>query len=100
MEVEDTGPEAGSEAMAGAVQEVREVWAPYQVGVPAAFHASQQTPSLDRAAKVMLPPDPPSKPTPCPADTATLTVEGLELGPATKETDGLDAESAEGVMAP
>jgi len=100
MAVEDTELGDGSEAMAGAVQEASPDWAPYQVGLVADFQISQQTPSLDRAANVTLPPDPLSSPIPWPGDTATLTTEGLELGPATNETEGLEAESADGVMAP
>jgi hypothetical protein len=99
MAVEDTGPGDGAEAMAGAVQEASPDWAPYQVGLFADFQVSQQTPSPEREAMVTLPPDPPSNPVHWPGDTATLTTEGLELAPATNEMEGLDAESADGVIA-
>ena len=88
---------------AGAVQLESPVWAPYQVPATPPFQISQQVPSDDRSAKVMLPPGPPGPPVDGPGwlgPRATLTVEAFELGPATKVTDGSEAESSLGEREP
>lgn len=54
MEDDDTGPGDGAVANTGAVQDDRFVWAPYQVA-SADFHTSQQVPSAERSARVILP---------------------------------------------
>ena len=53
---DDTGLGDGADEMAGAVQLASFVSAPYQVLPPVAFHTNQQVPSVDRLARVMLPP--------------------------------------------
>jgi hypothetical protein len=99
MDDDDTDPADGAAAITGAVQEESFVWAPYQVA-SADFHTSQQVPSAERSARVMLPVGPPVASSAWPGLTAMLIVDEFELGPATKVTEGSEPESSEGVMAP
>ena len=117
-----TGPGVGADTSAGAVHAERWVWAPYQVADPADFHANQHVPLVEWLASVTeplsaptpfapaasappttAPPAPPTSPGPPPETpplappaaplNATLMVDGLEVGPATNEIEGSEADS-------
>src|SRR5580704_2089003 len=89
MADEETGPGTGAVVIAGAAQLARPVCAPYHVVPPAALHTSQQMPSEDRFAMVMLPPPDAS------FATTTLTVDALAEGPETNDIEGSDAVRVE-----
>jgi hypothetical protein len=91
---EVTGPVAGVEVKAGAVQLDCAVWAPNQVADPSPRHTSQHVPLDDRAVRVTVPladPAPLPVPTPLPAPAAAsapLMAAPMDP-PAPPEAEGL-----------